>query len=672
MGKYKLFSELSKSGKAKRKKVEISKEMIKLNLENSELLCEKNKSVNLLYSPNYDSENSKDSSLEIFSDISHGSNYFDITSSSNTTTEVSLESTEKIKDLKSSLVNWTIKYNIKKNAVSDLLKILNEHKLPTLPFDSRTLLKTPRVINIHDLKPGHLVYLGLEKNIRNILQHCGHIPETLLLDLNIDGAPVYKNSNQKGTFWPILGRLVNVNSPVFAISVYCGPSKPDNFHDFISPFVIEYNSLKNSFFYDDKNIVIKLNNIVLDTPAKCAVCGTTGHTGYGSCPRCHILGQRFLNKTVFPELDFPLRTNEEFRNKLDKNHNKSFSAFEDIPEFDMIKGFPIDYLHNVLLGATKKLLDLWFSHKGIYPPSTRLRISSKIEKMTKFEPQEFNRKLRGLNKLGVWKGKEFRTFLLFIGPLALKNEISGEHFNHFMLLHTAISILIQKDFCIQFNNAAKQILKLFIQDFEVLYGLENMTHNIHLLYHLPDDCIKNGPLDYFSAFKYESYLGKLKNLIQSSYKPLEQIHNRISEIFQATGNSKNFKHNEKFIFKDRLDENTFSKLWINGMLLNCNSDKDCYVQTFDRSLLKVTKICSENDKYVVHAKKFIKIFDIYNLPIKSKKIDAFIADSKEVVDIEIDLKYLKRKMFCIPIENNQIHLYPMTPFDDNDNFTYFN
>ena len=39
-----------------------------------------------------------------------------------------------------------------------------------------------------------------------------------------------------------------------------------------------------------------------------------------------------------------------------------------------------------------------------------------------------------------------------------------------------------------------------------------------------------GPLDRFSCFPFETYLGKLKRLIRSSNKPLAQLVRRISEL----------------------------------------------------------------------------------------------------------------------------------------------
>jgi hypothetical protein len=42
--------------------------------------------------------------------------------------------------------------------------------------------------------------------------------------------------------------------------------------------------------------------------------------------------------------------------------------------------------------------------------------------------------------------------------------------------------------------------------------------------------VNHGPLDLFSAFPFENYLGKLKKLIRSPKKPLAQIVKRISGL----------------------------------------------------------------------------------------------------------------------------------------------
>lgn len=51
--------------------------------------------------------------------------------------------------------------------------------------------------------------------------------------------------------------------------------------------------------------------------------------------------------------------------------------------------------------------------------------------------------------------------------------------------------------------------------------MSNVTYNVHGLLHLAGDCAKFGKLDSFSAFKFESYLGKLKRKLRTKSVDIE-------------------------------------------------------------------------------------------------------------------------------------------------------
>ena len=50
-----------------------------------------------------------------------------------------------------------------------------------------------------------------------------------------------------------------------------------------------------------------------------------------------------------------------------------------------------------------------------------------------------------------------------------------------------------------------------------------MSYNVHSLIHLIDDYTNYGSLDNISCFPFESYLGLLKSVVCSGFKPLQQI-----------------------------------------------------------------------------------------------------------------------------------------------------
>ena len=62
---------------------------------------------------------------------------------------------------------------------------------------------------------------------------------------------------------------------------------------------------------------------------------------------------------IFPKLiNVPLRTKQSFIQQLDKKHHNGRSPLL-VLNVDMINWFPLDYMHLVLLGVFKRLLDIW-------------------------------------------------------------------------------------------------------------------------------------------------------------------------------------------------------------------------------------------------------------------------------------------------------------------------
>lgn len=101
-----------------------------------------------------------------------------------------------------------------------------------------------------------------------------------------------------------------------------------------------------------------------------------------------------------------------------------------------------------------------------------------------------------------------------------------------MALSTAIRILSSNKY-LEHNKQAEDLLKYFVKNFPSVYGKNHVTYNVHNLLHLASDSKKFGQLEDFSAFSFESFLGKLKCKRRSAFKPLQQICNRIFEIRSA-------------------------------------------------------------------------------------------------------------------------------------------
>lgn len=156
-------------------------------------------------------------------------------------------------------------------------------------------------------------------------------------------------------------------------------------------------------------------------------------------------------------------------------------------------------------------------------------ISNKLEIQKNNIPCEINRKPRSLFEYKRWKATEFRTFLLYTGPVVLKAILNYDKYINFLTLHVADTILSNSKHMNNFLDYAKSLLEYFVKTFITLYGKENTSSNIHNLLHLLEDAIKFGTLQEFSFFPFENYLQSILKMVRKNDKVLEQIVCRISE-----------------------------------------------------------------------------------------------------------------------------------------------
>ena len=194
-------------------------------------------------------------------------------------------------------------------------------------------------------------------------------------------------------------------------------------------------------------------------------------------------------------------------------------------------------MHLTCLGVMKKLLLAWT--KG--PHRTRIglknvnRISDRLITIKNFIPKEFGRKPRTLNDLPRYKATELRQFLLYTGPVVLKGIIPEDLFNHFLTLHLAVRLLCSVSLVKLHTENARNLLRNFVSNCQILYGQSFMSYNVHNLIHLSDDAAKFGALDNFSAFPFENQLLKLKKMVTKHDRPLAQLVRRIGESSLAIG-----------------------------------------------------------------------------------------------------------------------------------------
>ena len=265
---------------------------------------------------------------------------------------------------------------------------------------------------------------------------------------------------------------------------------------------------------------------VADAPARCIMLEMMQFNGKYGCPCCYAPGETLVfgpkqHSRIYPydtehaTFGHPkLWTHEEtlqYGKNVEASHATSKKK-EPVPEFgvkgisllfglgifDVIRGTAIDYMHCVLLGIVKKLIELWFdvSHKD-QVWLVHGQISMINERLSNIHPPNFiSRRPRSLEHLSNWKAPEFRSFLLFYSAPVLFDILPSEYFSHYMLLVYAISVLLQNSISVVDIKRAGLMLKQFCIQLSDLYYL----FNVHCLLHLTTKVTDLGPLWAHSCF----------------------------------------------------------------------------------------------------------------------------------------------------------------------------
>jgi len=572
------------------------------------------------------------------------SNDTDTNLSESSSTGQESKTSKNIIDLKDDLRVWAISNNITGIACQSLLDVLREYdSFRFLPKDQRSLLARKSSTVKREIQGGFYCHLGIKNKIVkhfNETQFVGSEPVlNLKLELSFDGLPISKSSNSQ--FWPIQGYLVDFPAMgVFVIGLYHGSTKPVDVHEYLADLIEELLALKSTGFnYRNVNVKVNVVKIIADAPARSFIKQCKNHNSYNGREKCTDKGI-WSGRVIFKSLDSQARTDEGFRFQTDKNHHLGISPFTQI-EFPLVSGVPLDYMHLVCLGVTRKILRAWV--KGPIPyklsNSNIFEISKVLCSFRSSCPKEFSRKPRSLKELDMWKASELRTFLLYTGPVALRNILPTVKYNHFMMLSVSIRILVSdkaKD--LEWNAFCKRLLSKFVRDCSKLYSEDFLTYNMHSLIHIADDCSIHGNLDSFSAFKYENNMQFLKRSLRASYKPLEQCINRIEEIESVC------KSVAKRSCVETLSTSPGNKYY--------RLKNGCIIKLCSVDVKSTTVLC----------KRFIKVSNFFTKPCESKTL-GIITVSKLSAVYSVNVDEIERKCWLLALESNKFVSMPLCNSD---------
>lgn len=324
-------------------------------------------------------------------------------------------------NLKIQIATWSVMNNTSHDSLRELLSILHPH-FPDLPCDPRTLLKMPKNVDVSSSAGGLYLHIGCKAGIINRInlwltitgiessvyfkklcqQHLtGDGSVILTLTINIDGLPLTKSAGS--SFWPIQAILdQSKNKKPFVIGLFWGVKKPNDVDELLGPTIDELIFLKTEGITVNGQVYrVFVRCVVCDVPARNLMKCTKPYMAFYGCERCIQRGTH-KGRVVFPKVDAPLRTHDAFladdlaNKERDEPHVKEKSPFLRLEYLDLVKSFPLDYMHLVCLGVMRKLINCWL--KGSLPhrlPSQQVgRLNEHLDQLRNEIPLEFSRKPR--------------------------------------------------------------------------------------------------------------------------------------------------------------------------------------------------------------------------------------------------------------------------------------
>ncbi|CAN7979093.1 unnamed protein product [Ixodes persulcatus] len=585
----------------------------------------------------------------------------------------SFDGTDEPRCLSHRLRGWAVRHNIPHSALNDLLPMLKE-KDPEIPSDARTLLMTPRECPIRPLSNGEYVHFGLKPGLARCLSSGLLTPDadTLHLTVNIDGLPLFHNSSQQ--VWPILAMVSETkDGGPFPVGVFSATKKPQDLAEYLEQFVADMDELQSDGFEClGQKWPVAVRAIVCDYPARVFVKSTKGHTAYYGCDKCTQKGV-WQHRMTFPEMKAPVRTDAAFIAQQQEGHHTGVSPFSQLG-IGMVSQFPIDYMHLVLLGVVRKFAKYWTSGPfSVRRSSSQVEaISTKIALLRPHTPCDFSRRLRSLQYRERWKATEARLFLLYASPVVLKGILTDESFNHFMTLHVAIRILCTKDCPEHLIAYAEQLLHFFVDKAAsaTLYGEAVHVYNVHALIHIANDVRAFGPLDSFSSFPFENYLGSLKRKVRTGNRPLAQLYKRMKENLACTRTGTQViegtvyrEHTEGPVPPAFVNATQFTEVICHGQSLKTTQGDNCILLS-NNSVAIVENILTYERQVNVVGMLFRTVEDLYSYPCRSSLLGVVMVGSPSPHNFLCKLSDVKAKCFpypsgstyaCFPILHSKDH-----------------
>lgn len=222
-------------------------------------------------------------------------------------------------------------------------------------------------------------------------------------------------------------------------------------------------------------------------------------------------------------------------NQVTQYGQTNSSYLQNFTEFPLVTGQIIDIMHCLFGGVTKKMCVLLFSDKfkdrkfSLYQHIKA--INKKISELK--PPSHFTTRLRSLEYIKYFRAHEFRSFILYFGPIILREFMPQDQLKNLILLSQISYLVCQPHFTDAMIKCLEKKVIEFLDSFSKIYGPEFVTINFHELVHLGQNIRSNGAIYSLSCFGFENFNKLLKETVHGSSRSDREMINRFNLLISS-------------------------------------------------------------------------------------------------------------------------------------------
>jgi len=353
-------------------------------------------------------------------------------------------------------------------------------------------------------------------------------------------------------------------------------------------------------------------------------------------------------------------------------HHRHPTILTKVKKFDLVKNIPYEYMQAVCSGIVRMLLMVWITSSVFL--KEKAKVTSRLTLANAFCPVEFQRWPDVVEKVRRWKASQFRVFVLYTGVFAVRGILTEKCFRHFCYLVVAIRLMCRnvpkngerKTTLEKIGEFVRPILRSFMFDGMLIYGKNFATLNVHAFCcHAVGDYERFGPLDEFSVFRFESFLGWLKSLVLAAKYPIRQIINLYS-TFLLTGCMRKselpppmefmqeyFEYPDLKVISEVGDYQVISQIRYRSLTLRTDNHRDCHLYV-DGSFVRLARIMRQvsTDRVLLCGNKYERVTSVFDEPVNSIDLGLAVCSELSTKTESWDLQSLGEKCFAFPLSNN--------------------